>query len=306
MMNDGNLVRWRQQVLDQVTMPHVSTDFADNAARAARPLSWHPSSHIPPPQVQVTQPTSQYPFPAFNDSELYQSYQHFSPTPATYSCNTSPSATFSPLALPFNSLDTSPYAPAEGWNVSTQPTPSYVSSTSESCNGFPEQFPPLSTTMSSGTAPSLESLEWNSFVLNGFNSTSPPTPETLPPVQQFQPTMPSEESIPYQPLEEAEEEGEILVGMGLYDAPSKYDSDPQLDNYRSTMSQLLGATYRPPQPMGKGLKLEESWQPPPDSDDEEDDAEGEGDAEDDEQDGGNPKEQESSVPATATAGRNWA
>jgi hypothetical protein len=87
-----------------------------------------------------------------------------------------------------------------------------------------------------------------------------------------------ESSVPYQPLEEpAEEEGEILVGMGLYDTPEKHDEDPQLNNYRSTVSSLLGSSFRPMEPRGKGLKLEETWEPPKsdDEDEENEDAEGE-------------------------------
>jgi hypothetical protein len=112
--------------------------------------------------------------------------------------------------------------------------------------------------------------------------------------------VPSEESIPYQSLEESEEEGEILVGMGLYDAPTKYDSDPQLDNYRSTTSQLLGTTYRGKEPTGKGLKLEESWQPPEDDDD--DDEDGEGD-DDDQEEEKTEKVNEPRVPISISS--NW-
>ncbi|KAG7127704.1 hypothetical protein HYQ46_010395 [Verticillium longisporum] len=121
--------------------------------------------------------------------------------------------------------------------------------------------------------------QWNSFAAHGFNSTSPPTPENLPQAQQQQPVVSSEDAIPYEPLNEAEEEGEILVGMGLYDAPDKYEDDPQLSHSRSAMSSLLGASYRGQEGTGKGLKLEESWQPP-ESEDEDEDGEGEGEASD--------------------------
>ena len=46
-------------------------------------------------------------------------------------------------------------------------------------------------------------------------------------------------------------------------------------------SQLLGNSYRRPEPLGKGLKLEETWQPPPEKDDgKDDDEDGEGEDED--------------------------
>ena len=47
------------------------------------------------------------------------------------------------------------------------------------------------------------------------------------------------------------------------------------------MSQVLGSAYRRPEPVGKGLKLEETWNPPSDDEEEEDD-EQDGEAEDDE------------------------
>ncbi len=106
------------------------------------------------------------------------------------------------------------------------------------------------------------------------NDTAPPTPDDIQPVQQPQPGVLPEESIVYEPLEDPdEEEGEILIGMGLYDAPDKTDSDPELDNYRASASQLLGTTYR----RGQGLKLEEAWEPPASDDeaDDSDDADGE-------------------------------
>lgn len=185
-----------------------------------------------------------------------------------------------------------------------QTTSSYVSS--DSSNGFSEPFPPMpGTTTDSDTT--LSALEWNSFVMHGFNSTSPPTPEAVPPAQQPQPSVPSEESITYQPLEEPEEEGEILVGMGLYDAPVKYDSDPHLHNYRSTMSQLLGTTYRSQEPTGEGLKLEESWQPPEEDEDEEgeDDADGDDEEADEETTETEEAPVASSTDVTAAAGGNW-
>ncbi|KAL9002564.1 MAG: hypothetical protein Q9188_004510 [Gyalolechia gomerana] len=69
-----------------------------------------------------------------------------------------------------------------------------------------------------------------------------------------------------------------LVGMGLYDGPSRKElSTP--DTSVDRLSQLLAA------PQGKGLKLEETWQPPPneevDDDEEEDEGSSVDEAEDD-------------------------
>ncbi|GKT49254.1 uncharacterized protein ColSpa_09435 [Colletotrichum spaethianum] len=271
-VNDGNLARRRQQPMDQVILPEYGTQ-----SRPSRPLSWHPSTFQHQQQkMPVAQHMASYPFPpaaSAYDIDSYHIYQQFPPTPAAYSCNTSPVASFSPLSLPFGTYDSSAYLPVEGWNVPQQEPPAYVSSET---TGYAEPFPALPTTLPDLT-PSSTSTHWQSYSMDGFPSTSPPTPETLPQAQQPQPIVPNEDTIPYQPLDEPEEEGEILVGMGLYDAPDKYDQDPQLDASRSAMSSLLGAPYRPQEGTGKGLKLEESWQPP-ESDDEDadqDDADGE-------------------------------
>ncbi|KAI3533585.1 hypothetical protein CSPX01_12658 [Colletotrichum filicis] len=271
-VNDGNLARRRQQPMDQVPMPDYGSQ-----SRPSRPLSWHPST-FQQQKMAVPQSMAQYPFPPVTsayDTDSYHVYQQFPPTPAAYSCNTSPVASFSPLSLPFGGYDGSNYLPVEGWNVPPQAPPAYVSSDN---TGYAEPFPSLPTTLPDLT-PSSTSTQWNSHHVHGFTSTSPPTPQTLPQAQQPQPIVPNEDTIPYQPLDEPEEEGEILVGMGLYDAPDKYDQDPQLDTSRSAMSSLLGVSFRPLEGTGKGLKLEESWQPP-ESDDEDEDEQDDADGED--------------------------
>lgn len=106
--------------------------------------------------------------------------------------------------------------------------------------------------------------------MQGMNTTTPPTPESLVQPEPSLPPMP-QESPAFQTLDEPEDDGEVLVGMGLYDAPEKLNEDPQLDNYRSTVCSLLGSRFRPSEPQGKGLKLEETWAPPPKSDDEDED-----------------------------------
>ena len=126
-------------------------------------------------------------------------------------------------------------------------------------------------------------FDWNNFAVNGFENspTAPPTPENFLPIQHPEPSFPAEESIPYHPLSD-DDDGEELIGMGLYDSPEPAkapSSDPHLDNYRSLMmSHLLRAA----EPTGKGLKLEETWTPPSD-DEEEDDDEQDGDGESDDE-----------------------
>jgi hypothetical protein len=88
-----------------------------------------------------------------------------------------------------------------------------------------------------------------------------------------------------------EEEGEILVGMGLYDVPDKYDEDVGLNNYRTTLSSLLGGSRGQESP-GKGLKLEETWEPPEsEEEDDDDDDDDEEEEEEEDEDEGDAEEQ---------------
>lgn len=277
-MNETTLAARRRQQMGQTLMPSYTPDAVHSQARSSRPVSWHPSSY---PQYQMAmsapyqQPyaqdfAAQYPFPSAMDNDMTSAaYQpHFSPVPA-YSCSTSPNSSFSPLSLPYNNFDSTPYLPVEGWNLPPQQVPSYVST-----NAGTEPFPALT----SDFAPASSAAAWASFVSQGFNSTSPPTPENLPQSQQPKPAVSSEESIPYQALDDPEDDGEILVGMGLYDAPEKVDDDPSLSHSRSAFSSLLGTSYRSTEGTGKGLKLEEAWQPP--ESDDEDDASSDADGDD--------------------------
>ncbi|KAI8965703.1 hypothetical protein F5Y11DRAFT_277723 [Daldinia sp. FL1419] len=297
MMNDGNLARRRQQALDHAVMQQMQQqqqqqqqqDCAvystpeDPIKRNARPVSWHPTSRLQQPNMQIPMPQpdfSQYMMPtpmSYQQTDFYSGYQNLPPTPAIYSGQTSPISSMSPLCLPY----------AE--SSRTQPTPTYISH--DAWNPTP-QFMPNYTVNSSPSElepfPSFDgqaSFNWdNGFNAHDFSScTAPPTPDEFQPVQQPQPVVQSEESIPYQPLEEPEEEGEILVGMGLYDPPNKTDEDLSLDNYRTTTSQLLDTTYRG---RGRGWKLEEAWEPPVSDDEEGEDEDNEEEEEEEEKEKG--------------------
>ncbi|KAF2972591.1 hypothetical protein GQX73_g1012 [Xylaria multiplex] len=288
MMNDSNMIRRRQQALDQAllqqiqdTSPSYYMNNQDPIKQNARPVSWHPSSHIP----DVQQMHMQIPQPDFNQfamamttpydaRECFAGYQQLPPTPAAYSGHTSPVSSFSPL-LPYDPASQSTLLPAYIAADSLVAAPQVQSNYFPS-DGSPdtvERFPAYTN---------QPCFDWHTYAPQKLQScTAPPTPEGFQGVPQPQ-SVPSEESIPYQPLEEPdneEEEGEILVGMGLYDLPSKADSDPELDHYRTTTSRFLDTTYR----SGKGWKLEEAWEPPAsDDEDDEEDADGEDQGEDQE------------------------
>ncbi|OTA61091.1 hypothetical protein K449DRAFT_68761 [Hypoxylon sp. EC38] len=304
MMNDNSLARRRQQVLDQAVMQQMQdcTTYStpeDPIKRNNRPVSWHPTSHLQQPQMHIPMPQpdfSQYVVPApmpYHQTDVYSGYQNLPPTPAAYSGQTSPISTMSPLCLPYAATSqphaTPMYISQDTWN----PTPQFIPN-SYAASGSPGELEPFPSFTDQA------SLNWENGLPQGYNvCTAPPTPEEFQPVQQPQPTVTPEESIPYQPLEEPEEEeGEILVGMGLYDPPNKTEMDPGLDYYRTTTSQLLGTTYR----KGQGWKLEEAWEPPA-SDDE--DGEGDGEEEEEEKEEKEEKEDKDRATESTTAEQTW-
>ena len=274
----------RRMVADHNSGSYISNESLQHPAKANRPVSWHPSSHSQPqPQPQQVY---QYTESATNFNRRNE-FQHsdFPPTPTVYSGYASPSSTFSPVAIPFTGYPQQQYQYPEASDytstcnyaayqqpASTQQAPLYLSAPTEITD-----------------SQMYTQSDWHNYTANGFDrSAGPPTPENFLPIQHPSPSFPEEEAIPYHPLSEAEEEeeGEILCGLGLYDSPDvlkSVPSDPQLDNYRSSvMSQLLEPLYGK-EPVGKGLKLEETWNPPTSDDEEDEDEEADGDGDFDEE-----------------------
>ncbi|KAK0752356.1 hypothetical protein B0T18DRAFT_320364, partial [Schizothecium vesticola] len=282
----------------------VSREFAyEPETRPARPVSWHPSSQQQQQQQQQQiqhasqlqhpqQMTMGYPFPNFTDAELFPSYQQFPPTPIAYSGYASPASTFSPLSLPYASVGSQQYqSPA----IQAMPNQQLQQQCSQTYNSM--QHSGSSTAVSSAEMPYLPapkltvtggSLDWEAFRAHGFDKyAAPPTPEdyvSRPPLPMAAmkaevsigaTKVANEDAMPFPALldDEDESEGEILYGMGLYDEP---DRDTVATLHRSTVLSLLGGAY--PEPTGKGLKLEDAWEPPvsdeEDGGDEEEDAEG--------------------------------
>ncbi|EJT80516.1 hypothetical protein GGTG_00512 [Gaeumannomyces tritici R3-111a-1] len=286
-VNDGLLARRNQQLLEQALIPSpaVETTYVDPTKRASRPVSWHPSTQMAQlpqqqfyayQQPQQTSPLTQYPFPSYSEVDIYTHYQpQFPPTPAAFSGYSSPTA-FSPLSLPYSTFDAPQYTLRDEWTAApARPSKAAVSPTSD-CPELDEQ----STKAPSSTL-SEAAAHWAAFTQNGFekDAASPPTPQTYPVALAPEPVISSEHSGSYGQLEEEEEEeeGEILIGMGLYDPPEKPLTDSTLDVYHASVSQLLGSSYNCPEPTGKGLKLEDAWEPPVKEDD--DDEDGDEDAE---------------------------
>ncbi|KAF4338179.1 hypothetical protein FBEOM_7921 [Fusarium beomiforme] len=266
LMNDGNSQRRQQQIMEQLSTL-CDVEPQQTAQRSSRPVSWHPSSYDQQPFAQVQQPayaltTSHLPA---DHKDFHGNYAHYSPMMGSTSCGTSPLA-FSHLPLPYQTADSMIYNPYQGTNMSRH---SPTASMAVPSRQLPVTSAPIEATDHNG-------WDWNNFIMHGIGSTTPPTPETLPQTQLAQPAV--SEDPHYQALEDAaDDDGEILVGMGLYDTPEKYNEDPQLNNYRSTVSSLLGSSFRNYEPQGKGLKLEETWEPPKSDEEDEDDEDEEDD-----------------------------
>lgn len=269
-MNDSNSQRRRQQAVEQLSM-YYGTEQQPQQPTRSRPVSWHPNTYGQQLQPQLQQTAYPISAPIYAEQhDMYSGYPQLSPMVAAHSCNTSPASVYSPLSLPFQTTDNMSYVPSDNSALAQQ-----IPATMAVPQLMEETYPTPDENVT-GNMAYAAGFDWNTFIMQGFNSTSPPTPEAFPQAELSQPAVP-EESIPYQGLEDSEDEGEILVGMGLYDTPDKYDDDPQLNNYRSTVSSLLGSSFCRPEPRGKGLKLEETWEPPKSDDDDEEEEEEEQD-----------------------------
>lgn len=284
MMNDPVFIHKTQQMLEQPCLPTrgpeaYGSSYYEPAKRAARPVSWHPSTQLPQAyqqqfqqqqQYPVSTQQSQYPFPGCCDYELYAPLQ-MPPTPAAYSAYSSPESAFSPTVLP-------------SWNTYALPQQQqqqHYASPSWDMNAAPLMqavaqvpTPPFSTDAASyAQAPTPSYAEpshspgsWTDVPAFGHSLSAPPTPEEPTNFQYAGAAMAKQEiaySAPAEIKVEDEDEGDILIGLGLYDPPEALHGG------------LLGASF---EPSGKGLKLEDAWEPPAedeDEDDEDDDAESE-------------------------------
>ena len=270
----------RRIAADHTSGNYTSNEQLQHPANSNRPVSWHPSSHMQAQQMHQYADSSY-----FHTRNEFQRFD-FPPTPAVYSGYCSPSSTFSPVSVPFTGYAQPQFQYSE---VSTYPSASSYTAYQQPASTQQAPFY-MSTPTEITDSQMYTQSDWHNFTANGFDrSTAPPTPENFLPIQHPSPSFPEEDAIPYHPLSEAseEEEGEILCGLGLYDTPDvlkSVSSDPQLNNYRSSvMSQLLGSVYGK-EPVGKGLKLEETWNPPTsdgEDDDEDEEADGDGDMDED-------------------------
>ncbi|KAL2135191.1 hypothetical protein VTI74DRAFT_9397 [Chaetomium olivicolor] len=302
----------RSPAMDQVYLPTPASEtpnepFYTQQTGPARPLSWHPSSQ---PTQQWLLPyqdsscnTTPYPYPTYSDAEMLASLQQIPPTPAVYSGYASPASSFSPLSLPYSNFSSQPIcSPLSQPLPVQQDTPlldNYPSA--DTLSEIPYLPPPHVTDGSIGWDPYATS----NAILS--RQTAPPTPEDFscgllpnqPPQQQQQQQQQREQeqkqeqeqrmkqepavTVPqtYEPLihneDDDEPEGEILYGMGLYDAPDHNKG------HSVVLSLFGGAGDQKEADTGKGLglKLEDAWEPPASEDEDGEDDDGEGQEEDD-------------------------
>ncbi|KAL6855757.1 hypothetical protein J3F83DRAFT_454429 [Trichoderma novae-zelandiae] len=282
-----------------------------------RPASWHPSTNLPSPPVdfeyaQVASPqwpslATQYGQqenyqqgqqenyqqgyqqsyqPAYTSRPLQQEsyqpgYAPRSPQFPAYSAPAAPSPEFSPPSpmMRHVSANQSPLAMQQGQQESNQQSyrPDYTPRSPQLPHFFAEappspEFSPPSPMMRDG------SMDWSPLAMSQRSTsvdTNPPTPSGFS-------TYPSQLAVPepaFQVVDEPEEEGEVLVGLGLYDTPGKYVED---SSYTFRGFSELGTPMLPREPTGKRLKLAEGWVPPSPPDDEDEDDEEEEEEEEDE------------------------
>ncbi|KAF2087932.1 hypothetical protein K490DRAFT_56503 [Saccharata proteae CBS 121410] len=226
-----------------------SDDGQDNltgSTTSARPVSWHPaSSHYP--DSYLSSPADDLPFQNGN----YAFPDHAS--------------AYQTLTSGYISYPTSSYGPESFYQTQDYPTSALTSNrTSMETSPFPAWNDPLSpmadTTL---VTPSFPSRNMASRTWAAGPPTSQPRIQSASsdflPIQHPEGAFDDESMDTIEPSEK--EPGKILVGMGLYDPP----------NYESLLTTGLG----------KGLKLEETFQPPEPEEDDDDAEESSSDDDDD-------------------------
>ena len=228
---------------------------------AARPVSWHPSS------VSVHRASacssSYYPPSRQSIAECQDmtANHHSHPMPQSYMGSNNPMDQRSSMDGSMFSYQSSAMGLFENNSVGYDLDTSY-----RSCVGFDstrqEQFPNIPPAAHN---PNLSNVDYSTQTwaesLSTFPSyTNPPTPEFLPiqfPGDAWHGLMGNVNT--HLPKKQSKE----LVGMGLYDSPNRENFEPG-----AAINQSFGGrpVHSPLESTGKGLKLEETWQPPEEGD----------------------------------------
>lgn len=283
MMNDPAFLQKAQQVHEHQYLPTpgpepYGTNYYEPVKRAPRPVSWHPSTQLPQTyqqqyqQQQYSTPNQQlqYAIPNAYEYDLYAPVQ-MPPTPAAYSAYGSPVPTISPLIPSYTTTYELPQEQQQQHYVSPSWSMSAVSSMPAMRHALTPSFAPVPASYTPASVPSYAAepshspASWNGNMPSTTFSQSmsaPATPEE--PTNLHYPTVAKQQEAfyPASPVEpkvqDDENGGDIYVGLGLYDPPEQLHGG------------LLGASF---EPTGRGLKLEDAWEPPAEEDEEEDDDE---------------------------------
>lgn len=325
LIGDGFQGRLISPAVESTYLPTPASEIPseplyERNCRPARPVSWHPSPHYhtqQPLYPQQVGSTPACPYPTYGEVDILASLQHLPPTPAIYSGYASPTESFSPLSLPYSSFSSQPvYSPP------SQPAPVQQ----EQQEQQEEQQAPAAFRSSpcvdyspAAAVPELaylpasrltdDSLTWESYPpCNSLldQHTAPPTPEDFAcsitsndaaaPVAETR----IQKEAAYQTVivddsGDDESEGEILYGMGLYDAPDHGKGVTDGDGsslgmlHRSAIFSLLSSRDADraraeddcsDTGKGLGLKLEDAWEPPVSDDEEDEDADADGESQD--------------------------
>ncbi|EEP80167.1 predicted protein [Uncinocarpus reesii 1704] len=90
--------------------------------------------------------------------------------------------------------------------------------------------------------------------------------------------VPEPKTPPFLAADDGAKSDEVLVGVGLYDEPVEaisWEESSSMESHFGIRTNLDGPFLKPAQIIGKGLKLEETFNPPPVESDAEDDSEDE-------------------------------
>lgn len=259
-MNDG--LNYRRPI-QQSEVSNGCNEGFQNTARSSRPLSWHPSSQL----ASQTNTYGTLPYLATTVDTGCLPY-----SPSVYSGYNSPALSLSPYSDGYSNPYQSANMSAGFYQTSFEnPTPSCVPTPTYPTSFAQPQYP---NQMCVSRGDSFDSsiyshFDWNNYSHNNFNTaTTPPTPEALLPIQTLHHAVPVQQGpLSCHPFEEVEDDGEVLVALGLYDAPEKSPvSDGYLNNFQRTVASHLFESVPRKESMGKGLKLEETWNPPANGD----------------------------------------
>ena len=229
---------------------------------STRPFSWHPSTFSA--NQQPSSCNSQ-----FSQRASYKSYSAYG-----LDGNTTPNSqvgvqVYGGLSSPWHYGDgvNSLYEPSQDYQINNPRSMSMINTT----NDYFDQTNSLYTSPLEQVSESYPIFSpvpyapstWTSSLSTFSNQTAPATPELLPNQEIL--VAPQNDTLEQASL--PKKESKELIGMGLYDGPDR--NSWSFDSMLGEPTTLFASQQ--PESTGKGLKLEETWEPPEEEDDSDDD-----------------------------------